>query len=149
VVVADVVGSSGLSVFGLFSFLSFAGVLAEDGWFGLQRYRALASGLRTGRTGRLINLGGVLSAFFLGSYTGVLLSATNQPIWSNTTWTGALFLGSAFSTGVAAIVLVDRWLRLDVCEGTIHRLEELDSWAIVLELSIDGTKEVANPFKST
>jgi formate-dependent nitrite reductase membrane component NrfD len=105
-------GSLGLSVFGLFSFLSFAGVVAEDGWFGLERYGELASGLRTGTTGRLINLGGVLSALFLGSYTGVLLSASNQPIWSNTTWTGALFLASAISTGVAAIVLVDRRLRL-------------------------------------
>jgi hypothetical protein len=60
-----------------------------------------------------------------------------------------LFLGSAISTGVAAIALVDRRLRLDVSEGAIHRFEELDSWAIVLELSIDGTKEVPNPFEST
>jgi protein NrfD len=129
-------GSWGLSAFGLFSFLSFAGVLAEDGWFGLERFSALAARLRTGLTGRLFGLGGALSAFFLGSYTGALLSATNQPIWSNTTWTGALFLASAVSTGVAAIVLVDRRLRLDVSEDAIHRLEQLDSWAIALELCL-------------
>jgi hypothetical protein len=49
------------------------------------------------------------------------------PIWSNTTWTGALLLASAVSTGVAVIVLVDRRFRLNAAEDTIHRLELLDS----------------------
>ena len=35
--------------------------------------------------------------FFLGSYTGVLLSVSNQPIWSDTHLLGALFLASAAS----------------------------------------------------
>ena len=64
------VGSWGLSAFGLFSFASFVGVLAEDGWLGLKRFSPLAARLRTGWTGRLFALGGSLSAFFLGSYTG-------------------------------------------------------------------------------
>ena len=128
------IGSLGLSAFGFFSFLSFVGVLAEDGWFGLRRFSPLAARLHTGLTGRLLALGGALSAFFLGSYTGVLLGATNQPIWSNTTWTGALFLASAVSTGVATIVLVDRWLKLDAAADVIDRLEQLDSWAMVMEL---------------
>ena len=128
------VGSWGLSAFGLFSFASFVGVLAEDGWLGLKRFSALASRLRTGWTGRLFALGGSLSAFFLGSYTGVLLGASNQPVWSNTTWIGALFLASSASTGIATMVLLDRWLRLNVNESVIEHLEQLDSWAIVLEL---------------
>jgi hypothetical protein len=49
------------------------------------------------------------------------------PIWSNTTWTGALLPASAVSTGVAVIVLVDRRFRLNAAEDTIHRLELLDS----------------------
>jgi len=52
------VGSWGLSAFGLFSFASFVGVLAEDGWLGLKRFSPLASRLRTGLTGRLFALGG-------------------------------------------------------------------------------------------
>jgi formate-dependent nitrite reductase membrane component NrfD len=127
-------GSWALSAFGAFSFASFAGVLAEDGWLGLQRVSPLAARLRTGWTGRIFALGGSLAAFFLGSYTGVLLVASNQPIWSNTTWIGALFLASAASTGIATMVLLDRWLRLDVRESVIEHLEQLDSWAIVLEL---------------
>jgi formate-dependent nitrite reductase membrane component NrfD len=132
------VGSWGLAAFGLFSFVSFLGVLAEDGRLGLGRFSPIAGRLRTGLTGRLFGLGGALSAFFLGSYTGVLLGASNQPVWSNTTWTGALFLASALSTGVAAIVLLDRGLRLDLPEAVLKRLERVDSWAAMLELLLLG-----------
>jgi protein NrfD len=128
------VGSWGLSAFGLFSFASFLGILADDGRFGLRRFSDLAARLRNGLTGRLFALGGALSAFFLASYTGVLLGATNQPIWSNTTWTGALFLTSAFSTGVATIVLINRGLSLDVTEDSLEHLDWLDTWAMALEL---------------
>jgi formate-dependent nitrite reductase membrane component NrfD len=128
------VGSWGLLTFGVFRFASFVGVLAEDGWLGLSRFSPLAARLRTGWTGRLFALGGSLAAFFLGSYTGVLLGASNQPVWSNTTWIGALFLASSASTGIATMVLLDRWLRLDVPEPVIENLEHLDSWAILLEL---------------
>jgi formate-dependent nitrite reductase membrane component NrfD len=128
------VGSWGLMGFSLFSIASFLGVLAEDGWFGLRRFSPLAARLRTGVTGRLFALGGSLSAFFLGSYTGVLLSATNQPIWSNTTWIGALFLASSASTGIAAMVILDHGLKLNVSEAVVEHLGHLDSWAIVLEL---------------
>jgi hypothetical protein len=64
----------------------------------------------------------------------VLLGASNQPVWSNTTWIGALFLASAASTGIATMVLMNRALRLNVAEAVTERLESLDSWAIVLEL---------------
>ncbi len=137
------VGSWGLSAFGAFSFASFVGVLAEDGWLGLGRFSPLAARLRTGWTGRLFALGGSLAAFFLGSYTGVLLTASNQPVWSNTTWLGALFLASAASTGIAAMVILDRLLRLKVRESVIERLERLDTWAIVLELIMLGIMAIS------
>jgi formate-dependent nitrite reductase membrane component NrfD len=127
-------GSWGLAAFGFFSALSFLGVLAEDGWPGLRRFAPVASRLRTHPIGRLVALGGVLSAFFLGSYTGVLLSATNQPLWANTTWTGALFLASSVSTGLAAIIVIDRAWDLAPSETAVVRLERLDDWVLVLEL---------------
>jgi formate-dependent nitrite reductase membrane component NrfD len=130
------VGSWGLTAFGLFSFASFAGVVAEDGRLGLGRFAALASRIRTGLTGRVFALGGALSAFFLASYTGVLLAATNQPIWSNTTWTGALFLTSSVSTGVAMIVLLDCRLKLNAPAAALKRLERLETWATALELTV-------------
>ncbi len=127
-------GSWALSAFGFFSFVSFFQVIAQSPRFPWPALGRLLGRLRGGLMGNLFACGGLLSALFLGSYTGALLGATNQPIWSNTTWTGALFLTSALSTGIAAIVLVDRWIKRGVQEAVIHRLERLDSWATVLEL---------------
>ncbi len=132
-------GSWALAGFGFFSLASFIGVLAEDGHLGLGRYSALASKMRTGWTGKLFALGGAIAAFFLGSYTGVLLGASNQPFWSNTTWIGALFLASAASTGLAAIILANRWLATGVSGEAIERLERLDVWSILLELALLAT----------
>ncbi len=130
------VGSWGLSLFGAFSLASFLGVLAEDGRFGLARFSGLATQLRKGRLGMLFELGGLLSAFFLGSYTGALLTASNQPTWAESTWIAPLFLASATSTGVASIVLAVRWLGRDVPEPAVGRLEQLDGFAMVLELAL-------------
>jgi formate-dependent nitrite reductase membrane component NrfD len=127
-------GSWALTAFGAFSFASFLGVLAQDGRLGLGRFAPLARRLRTGWTGRLFALGGAIAAFFLASYTGVLLTATNQPVWSDTTWIGPLFLASAASSGVAALTLANRLRRRPVPEAVAERLEWLDGWAMVLEL---------------
>lgn len=127
-------GSWAVSAFGAFSFASFLGILAHDGRLGLGRFAPLARRLRTGWTGRLFALGGAIAAFFLSGYTGVLLTASNQPVWSDTTWIGPLFLASAASTGVATIVLANRARRRPVAEAALQRLEWLDGWAIGLEL---------------
>jgi formate-dependent nitrite reductase membrane component NrfD len=126
-------GSWGLTVFGAFSAASFLGVLAEDGWFGLGRFAPLARRLGQGLIGRLFEVGGTLSAFFLGAYTGTLLTATNQPIWADTTWLSALFLASSASTGVATLLLLNRWSFRDASHEVERRLERVDFWAIGLE----------------
>lgn len=128
------VGSWALSAFGGFSALSFFGVLIEDGWISLSGWREPVVRLRRGWPGKLFAIAGASTAFFVGSYTGVLLSATNQPAWADTTWLGALFLASAASTGLAAIVTLARWRCPDVGESQVERLETADGWAILLEL---------------
>jgi len=50
----------------------------------------------------------VVLAVLLIAYTGVLLSATNQPLWGGVLLLPALFVASAISTGMALIVLVLR-----------------------------------------
>jgi formate-dependent nitrite reductase membrane component NrfD len=134
-------GSWALGAFGAFSFASFLGVLAQDGRLGLGRFAPLARRLRTGWVGRLFALGGAIAAFFLASYTGDLLTATNQPIWSDTTWIGPLFLASAASTGVATIVLANR--RRRVPAAVVERLEWLDAWAMILELVLIAAMAVS------
>ena len=128
------IGSWGLTAFSAFSFASFAGVLAEDRWLGLGRWSSLAGRLRRGWIGRAFELGGAGSAFFLGAYTGTLLSASNQPIWARTSWLAPLFLASSASTGIAALVLCAAWRSRDLPREALERLEWLDGFAIVLEL---------------
>ncbi len=133
------VGSWGLSLFGGFAAWSFFGVMAEDGWISLGPLQGLVCRIRKGWLGRALAVGGSLAAFFVGSYTGVLLAATNQPTWSETPWLGSLFLASAASTGIAAILLTSRHLLRDVPHSVLGRLERLDRWAIGLELLLIGT----------
>ena len=129
-------GSWGLSAFGAFSGVSFASALAEDGRFGLGRFRGLAAWLARGTVGRLMALGGAASAFFLGSYTGTLLTATNQPVWAQTTWLSPLFLASALSTGAAAMILMVRWRQRETPHAVVERLERFDAIAVGLEVAM-------------
>jgi formate-dependent nitrite reductase membrane component NrfD len=129
-------GSWGLSAFGGFSLVSFVAVLAEDRRFGLGRWRDLAMRLRTGLIGKLFQVGGALSGFFLGSYTGTLLTATNQPVWAQTTWLSPLFMASAASTGVAAMILLVRWRFRETSGEVLQKLERVDAIAMVLEIAM-------------
>jgi hypothetical protein len=65
----------------------------------------------------------------------VLLTASNQPAWSDSDWIGALFLTSAASTGIAAVLLLNHWRRHEVTAESLERLERADVWAIGLELA--------------
>jgi formate-dependent nitrite reductase membrane component NrfD len=133
------VGSWGLSLFGGFAAWSFLGALVEDGRISLGRWNDLIIRIRKGHIGRALAIGGSLAAFFVGSYTGVLLAATNQPTWSETPWLGSLFLASAASTGIASILLMSEHVLKDVPHPVLARLERLDRWAIGLELLLLGT----------
>jgi formate-dependent nitrite reductase membrane component NrfD len=121
------VGSWALSLFGLCSFLSFLGSLWPHGRF--------ARVLQRGVTGRVFAVVGCLAGFFIAAYTGALLSATNQPIWSDTVWIAPLFLTSAASTGIATMILLVRW-RGAAAADAVDRLERADLWALGLELAV-------------
>lgn len=129
-------GSWGLTIFGAFSFVSFLGVLAEDSRLGFGRWSSLAMTLRQGWFATLFQAAGSIAGFFLAAYTGALLSATNQPIWADTTWLSPLFLASAISTGIAAILLAGPWIVATDDEASVHHLEWLDRFAILLELAM-------------
>ena len=50
---------------------------------------------------------GIIPAAYVGSYTGVLLSATNVPLWAgNRYFLGPLFFASALSSGAAATTTI-------------------------------------------
>jgi formate-dependent nitrite reductase membrane component NrfD len=123
------VGSWGLTVFGACAFVSFVGAMWPDRWF--------ASWLRRSAPRLALQIVGCLAGFFIASYTGALLSATNQPIWSDTVWLAPLFLASAASTSLATMSLLARWGEIGT-PAARHRLESTEPLALVLELVILG-----------
>jgi formate-dependent nitrite reductase membrane component NrfD len=89
-------------VFGLFVTVSFVEVLVRD--------RKIRTGftdravrLLDGTPGKVWNAVGALAGLFVASYTGVVLSVTNQPVWSDTWALGGLFLASGLSGSTALL----------------------------------------------
>jgi protein NrfD len=123
------VGSWGIALFGLFALLAVLASFEEGGlvrWAGLRK-------LRGGVPRMLIVALGGLCAFFVASYTGVLLSVTNRPIWADTPFVGILFLFSAASCAAAALILLGQWRGAETA-ATVRWLSGVDSAALVLEL---------------
>lgn len=127
------VGAWALLLFGACASASFVGALTEDGRFGLARFSGLARYLHQGPVGTIFQVIGCLFGFFIASYTGALLTATNQPFWSDSPLIGALFLASAGSTGIAALLLIMS-LGRGIPRDSVANLERTDRWVMLLEL---------------
>jgi formate-dependent nitrite reductase membrane component NrfD len=125
------VGSWALLIFGIFSFLSFLGALAESG-----RLRWSAAGrLRPpGAIATVLALVGGLCGFYVAGYTGVLLAVTNRPIWSDTPLLGMLFIVSAASTSAALMVLLAQ--RAGWTMPGLVALHSMDIYVLGLELIV-------------
>jgi protein NrfD len=78
-------------------------------------------------------IGGIASGLALAGYTGILLAATNRPVWSDSTWLGVVFLFSAVSTSMAALLLLSHWRRVGAT-STREWLARFDNVTLVLEL---------------
>src|SRR5712691_9804940 len=123
-------GSWALLVFGLFSFVSFLGAIAEVGWF--RATSPIARVLRGG-AGLVWSAIGTVFGLFIGAYTGVLLAVSNQPVWSDAGWAlGGMFLASALAGSTALLLLLAR-SRRDVEADTANRLEAADRYFVILE----------------
>ena len=78
-------------------------------------------------------IGGIVSGLALAGYTGILLAATNRPVWSDSSWLGIVFLFSAVSTSMAAVLLFSHWRRVKA-SSTREWLARFDNMTLVLEL---------------
>jgi formate-dependent nitrite reductase membrane component NrfD len=122
-----------MGVWGLLSFSLFSGFTAilqaaKDGllgtWWGAKALAAFPQ--------KLLALPGTFFAFFLGGYTGVLLTSTSVPLWSRSKMLGAIFVTSAVSTSAALISLV---LRITGAPGKVlHKLELMEWLAMLIEM---------------
>jgi Ni/Fe-hydrogenase subunit HybB-like protein len=123
-------GSWALLAFGVFSFVSFLGAIAEIGWF--RATSPIARVLRGG-AGLVWSAIGTVFGLFICGYTGVLLSVSNQPVWSDAGWVlGGMFLASALA-GSAALLLLFAGSRGDVDADTTVRLKRADRYFVILE----------------
>jgi len=108
--------------------------LAEEK--GYQKFSLLAA--FKGKTGlrRITGLLGLPVAILTAGYTGVLLASTSSALWSSTPYLGLLFLVSATSTGMAALMLILAWRKEDF--QVIQKLAKADALVIVLEIAVFG-----------
>jgi len=124
------VGVWALLIFGFFATVSAFEALVLD------RRSSTATGAPArplgGMLGRAFNIVGGILALFIASYTGVLLSVTNQPVWSDTWVLGGLFLASGLSGSAALIALLTRY-RADAV-FSLARLHEAGAYFAMLEL---------------
>ena len=92
-------GSAILGSFAVVSFISFVDATVGGGrWL-----HSAGNGI-----GKVWSVLGAIVGLALAGYTGVLLNVTNEPVWGNSPWIGALFLFSGVSTGIALLLLVAR-----------------------------------------
>jgi formate-dependent nitrite reductase membrane component NrfD len=107
--------------FGLFSSLSFVDVLG--------RRRLLGRGALS----RALHVVGALFGLGLAGYTGVLLSVSNQPLWSDTWTLGGLFLASGLSIATVTLGLLAGWRGAE--SATMDKLRRAATWFLVLEVA--------------
>jgi formate-dependent nitrite reductase membrane component NrfD len=125
------VGSWALLIFGMFSFLSFLGALAEsDG----RRWSAAGRLRPPGAIATVLAMVGGLCGFYVAGYTGVLLAVTNRPIWSDTPLLGLLFIVSAASTSAALMILLAQ--RAGWTMPGLAALHRMDIYVLGLELIV-------------
>jgi polysulfide reductase chain C len=115
-------GTWALLIFSVFAFVSFLEVITKRG-----NDRNVSGAMV------VWNILGSLVALFLASYTGVVLSVSNQPVWSDSYAIGGLFVASALSASAAFLAFMSRF-RSDDALATETRLGAADAWFVILEL---------------
>ncbi len=130
-------GSWLLLIFSGLAFVNFAAAIigGRQGGF-LGRFSWLPRLVGGGVLGTVFQILLLIFGYLFASYTGALVTATNQPIWSDTTMLGALFFISGVSAALSILILLTGWRSHD--HYVVDRLETVDNWAMLLELVLIG-----------
>jgi protein NrfD len=129
------VGSWGLLLFGLFSFLAALAALSEERQQTALLQSAPVRFLRRRGPSVLVAVLGSIFGLFIAGYTGVLLAVTNRPVWADSSLVGLLFLVSGASTGAAALILFGIRRRA-ANPATLGWLRWFDQRVLILELIV-------------
>lgn len=124
-------GSWAVPLFSFFALLSFVAAFAEHRrphWRFAQRLRP------PGLVGVLVAVPGALLALHVTGYTGVMLSALNRPVWSDTPLFGLLFIVSAVTMAAALLALGARWLRWH--SPAVAALQRIWVWLLVVQIVV-------------
>jgi formate-dependent nitrite reductase membrane component NrfD len=144
------VGVWALVVASIFVLVSFLDTLVRDGRI-RHPLAARFGGLLEGGFGKVWNVAGAVVCLFVASYTGVLLSVSNQAVWSDTWALAGLFLASGLTGAAALLLLLMRYRRgaeasrgfLELSERMFVVLELVLLAVFVLTLIADGTLDEA------
>ena len=82
---------------------------------------------------RLLELVGSVLGMVLAGYTGVLLAATNVPLWAKSRLLPAVFTASAVASGSAAVSLA---AEAKASDKTLRKLDAIENVAGVAELGL-------------
>lgn len=127
------VGAWALAIFGIFCFLSFLeALLVIRRWDSgpAATYRRLMGGV----VGRVVMILGTAFGLYICAYTGVLLSVSNQPVWSDGWPLGGLFLASALSGSAALLLLATRY-RTEML-SSVDGVTTADRYFVLLEAAL-------------
>ena len=114
-----------------FTPLALGRALAEAG--DERRLPALLSSLTRLLPRSLLELVGSAFGLILAGYTGVLLAATNVPLWAKSRLLPAVFTASGVSSGAAAVALASR---RRATPGTLDKLEAIETAGTLTELAL-------------
>ena len=97
------------------------------------RLSPLLSSLTGLLPGPLLELGGTLLGLVLAGYTGVLLAATNVPLWARSKLLPAVFSASGLTAGAAAVALT---AENGASHTTLRKLEAIETAGGLAELGL-------------
>lgn len=81
----------------------------------------------------LLDVAGMVSGMVLAGYTGVLLAATNVPLWAKSKLLSAVFTASGVSAGAAAVTWAAQGRSTD---RTRRKLERIETGGALAELAV-------------